>query len=126
MKYLILTLIVLGGVSACCNSHYFLVAMYIIKIIFDILSRFLHFICEWIKTLYRRKQTYCIYQNMSSYIEAVRKMNLCKYFQFVRHEPLNGDITIFMFEIMGIHPEYLQNMEVLKNILTAWKIIKML
>lgn len=119
MIYLLLFLVVLSGIAVWRNPHYLQKVMYDIKNILGGVFRFVRFMCEWLKTIYERQQTYCINQNMSPYLEVIRRMNLCKYFQFISCEPLNGDITIFNFEIMGIHPEYRENMDVLKNILTA-------
>lgn len=83
------------------------------------LSRLFHYIKQLTATAWERSQSYPIYIDLTPYLEEVRVMKLFRYIRFSHCGRLNRDVAIFYFEVIGIHPEYKDDMGVLRDILSV-------
>lgn len=70
-----------------------------------------------VSILLERKQVYCIYQNLTPYIETIREMRVAKYIRFANSYLINQDVEAFRFEIYGINSDYKKDSNVLKQLL---------
>lgn len=64
------------------------------------------YITKFIRIYYLRSETYAVFQNIRPYEAAVKGLNACKYFKFVRTADIGRDILEIQFYIFGISSEY--------------------
>lgn len=77
-----------------------------IKAFFTMANKAAKYIEKNVRIYYMRSETYAIFQNIKPFELAVKGLNACKYFKFVRAIDIGKDILEIQFYILGITSEY--------------------